>query len=109
MARIKKRFWLRWNRLLLILGLWRLRRLIRKDRKTLRQMPDPLELCQLWRPHTMYRIPRTMTGVTVPLKMRMSTARDLRTCLEDKVILEEALANRMEVLIGLARISLRKR
>lgn len=72
----------------------------------LRQLPvlDPLPP----EPAT-YPLPTELTGVRVPLRLKPETARALRISLEDQVILEEQMAERMETLIGLVSTSLRTR
>ena len=56
-----------------------------------------------------YPIPREMTMVRVPLRMRHDTALTLRFSLEDQVILGERLEQRMTTLTGMVRTSLRRR
>jgi hypothetical protein len=56
-----------------------------------------------------YPIPTRLTLVRVPLRLRATTALSLRQLLEDQVILEEQMAERMRTLIGLVSTSLRRR
>jgi hypothetical protein len=111
---MRRRCLLRWNRLLLILGLLRLRSLIRKTRKTIHQMwmewpamEYPMEETSFGVPT--FGIPRELTMVKVPLRLKPKTAQELRDCLEDQVLLEERLEKRMRDLIGMVSISLKSR
>ena len=81
-------------------------RLIGRTRAILRKLPIPLETQD---PMATYVIPTELTGVQVPLKMRQQTALDLRGCLEDQVILEERMAERMRLLTTMISQSLMSR
>jgi hypothetical protein len=96
---------LRWIRFLLILGLWHLLRSASRTRKLLRQLPIPEKATD---PET-WEIPRELTGVRVPLRLKGQTAVSLRCCLEDQVIWMEQVAQRMRDLIGMVSTSLRTR
>jgi hypothetical protein len=95
---------LRWNRLLLTLGLQHLLRLTARLRRVLRHLPmvgtDSQETLG---------IPRELTGVRVPLRLRPETETHLRQLLEDLVILLEMLAQRMRTLSSMISTSLRSR
>jgi hypothetical protein len=74
-------------------------------RKVVRQLPMP-ETAQ--DPET-WAIPRELTGVKVPLRLRGQTATSLRLLLEDLVILLERMAQRMRLLSTMISDSLRSR
>lgn len=54
-----------------------------------------------------YPIPTQLTLVRVPLRLKAATALSLRRSLEDQVILEERMAQRMGDLAGMISTSLR--
>ena len=90
---------------MLILGLRRLQHLTAKMRRVLRQLPVP----ETARTQATWDMPRELTLVWVPLTLRPETALEMRTCLEDLVILLERIADRMAWIAGEISTSLRTR
>ena len=78
-------------------------RSIRKTRSLLRQLPIPTEEMQ-----ESYPLPTRLTRVQTPMRLKVMTALALRRSLEDQVILEEQMTQRMRDLIGMASTYLRK-
>lgn len=78
-------------------------RSIRRTRRLLRQLPIPTEEME-----ESYPMPTRLTVVRTPMRLRAMTALTLRKSLEDQVILEERMAQRMRDLIGMASTYLRK-
>lgn len=96
---------MRWDRLLLILGLRHLRRLSRRARRVLRRLPIPGE--ETGRATT--PMPRELTLIPVPLVLSLPTALRMRTCLEDLVIFLEMVESRAELVVSTISESLRTR
>lgn len=96
---------LRFSRLMLTLGLRHLLRLTAKVRRALRQLPVP----ETAMTQATWDMPRELTLVWVPLSLRPETALEMRTCLEDLVILLERIADRMAWIAGEISTSLRTR
>lgn len=87
------------------LGLRHLLRLTARLRKVVRQLP----MQETSRDPGTWAIPRELTGVRVPLRLRGQTATHLRTMLEDLVILLESVAQRMRLISTMISDSLRSR
>lgn len=101
--RLLNRTRIRVCRLRLILGRRRLLRLTRRKRKLIKQIP------MLEDSREMTLIPRELTTVRVPLTLKPETAARYRLMLEDLVILEEQMAERMGILSTICSDSLKRR
>ena len=75
----------------------------------LRQLPTPETVMVAEAYQGTFQVPTRLTKVMVPMRLTPGTALSLRVSLEDQVILEERMAERMETLAGLASTSLRRR
>lgn len=96
---------MRWDRLLLTLGLLRLRRLTRRIRRVLRQLPIPGEPTE----EATVPLPRELTLVRVPLRLSLATVHRMRDCLEDLVIFLETVERRMQTVVSVISTSLTSR
>lgn len=90
---------IKWQTFLLILGRRRLRRSTRRLRRILRELPIPLGMT-LMEDH-LYPLPKELTGVRTPMRLREETALSLRESLEAQVLFQENLERRMTTVIGL--------
>lgn len=75
----------------------------------LRQLPTPETVMVAEAYQGTFQVPTPLTLVRVPMRLTPGTALSLRVSLEDQVILEERMAERMETLAGLVSTSPRRR
>lgn len=89
------------NRLMLTLGQRRLLRSVKMKRKVLHQLPTE--------PTGTTKVPKAMTGIQTPLLLKQETACRLRLILEDQVILEQQMIQRMQELTTICSASLKRK
>ena len=75
----------------------------------LRQLPTPETVMVAEAYQGTFQVPTPLTLVRVPMRLTPGTALSLRVSLEDQVILEERMAERMRTLVTMISESLRKR